>query len=115
MEDREIIDLYVQRNEDAIRETDRRHGSFCRRLAANILSNREDAEECVSDTYLAAWNSIPPTLPASLRAFLGRITRNRAISMFRRNRAAKRFAGQHLSGAGDAWRAHRGARQIRRF
>lgn len=93
MTDDEIIRLYHSRSENAISETDRKHGTFCRRLAMNILSSREDAEECVSDTYLAAWNSMPPDRPASLRAFLGRITRNISISRFRKNRAAKRYAG----------------------
>lgn len=93
MEDREIVELYHRRDEAAIGETDRKHGSFCRRLAGNLLSDNRDAEECVSDTYLAAWNRMPPDRPDSLRAFLGRIVRNISISRFRRNRAEKRYAG----------------------
>ena len=93
MTDDEIIGLYHSRSENAISETDKKHGGFCRRLALNILSSREDAEECVSDTYLAAWNKMPPDRPLSLKAFLGRITRNISISRFRKNRAAKRYAG----------------------
>ncbi len=93
MEDAEVIELYHRRDESAISETDRKHGPFCRRVAVNILSSREDAEECVSDTWLAAWNRMPPDRPASLRAFLGRITRNLSVSRFRKNRAAKRYPG----------------------
>lgn len=96
MEDEEIIALYHCRSEEAIVQTDKKHGSFCRRLAFHILSDREDAEECVNDTYLAAWKAMPPERPASLRAFLGRITRNLSISRFRKNRAAKRYAGMEL-------------------
>ena len=93
MEDDEIIRLYHSRDESAISETERKHGAFCRRLASNILTSFEDAEECVNDTWLAAWNSMPPEWPASLRAFLGRIVRNFSPSRYRRNRAAKRFSG----------------------
>lgn len=93
MEDSEIIALYHSRDETAISETDRRHGPFCRRIAMNILSDRQDAEECVNDTWLAAWNRMPPDRPDSLRAFLGRITRNLSISRFRKNRAQKRYSG----------------------
>ncbi len=96
MEDGEIIALYFARNEDAIRETDRKYGAFCRRIARNVLPLREDAEECVNDTWHTAWNRIPPTLPASLRAFLGRITRDLAIDRFRTLRAQKRCADMEL-------------------
>jgi len=93
MDDQAIIELYFARDEDAIRETNRRYGAYCRRIALNILTLREDAEECVSDTYHAAWNAMPPARPGSLRAFLGRITRNLAITRYRAQRAQKRFAG----------------------
>ncbi len=93
MEDSEIIALYHRRDEAAIAETELKHGPFCRRVAMNILSNRQDAEECVNDAWLAAWNRMPPDRPASLRAFLGRITRNLSISRFRKNRAQKRYSG----------------------
>ena len=89
MEDQQIVALYHQRSEGAIWETDRKYGPFCRRIAMNILTIREDAEECVNDTYHAAWNRMPPELPASLRAFLGRITRNLSISRFRANRLSQ--------------------------
>lgn len=96
MEDRQIIELYHARDEAAIGETDRKYGGLCRRIALNILSIWEDAEECVSDTYHAAWNSMPPESPNSLGAFLGRITRNISISRFRSLRAQKRFAGMEV-------------------
>lgn len=96
MEDDAIVRLYHARSENAISETAAKYGGFCMSIALNILSLREDAEECVNDTYHAAWLRMPPELPDSLRAFLGRITRNISISRFRRNRAAKRFSGIEL-------------------
>ena len=96
MEDRQIIELYFQRNETAITETANKYGAFCHKIAMNILSIREDAEECVNDTYHSVWNQIPPTNPNSFRAFLGRITRNLSISRFRTLRAQKRYAGMEL-------------------
>ena len=93
MEDREIVALYHARSESAIAETAKKYGAFCLRVALNLLGIREDADECVNDTYLAAWTRMPPELPASLRAFLGRITRNLSISRYRQNRAQKRYAG----------------------
>ncbi len=96
MEDAEIIALYHRRDERAITETDIAHGAFCRRIAINILDIREDAEECVNDTWLAAWNKMPPDRPDCLRAFLGRITRNLSISRFRKIRAKKRFSGMEI-------------------
>ena len=96
MEDRDIVGLYFARDESAIRETDVKYGAFCRRVARNVLTLREDAEECVNDTYHTAWNRMPPTLPASLKAFLGRITRGLAIDRFRANRAQKRYDGMEL-------------------
>lgn len=93
MDDIDIIELYHRRDESAIAETDRNHGAFCRTVSFNLLSSREDAEECVNDTWLAAWNSMPPERPASLRAFLGRIVRNISIGKFRKNRAQKRYSG----------------------
>ena len=93
MEDRDIVALYHARSESAIAETARKYGAFCLRIALNLLGVREDADECVNDTYLAAWTRMPPELPASLRAFLGRITRNLSISRYRLLRAQKRYAG----------------------
>ena len=101
MTDDEIIKLYFARDEAALTETDISYGKFCRRIALNILNIVEDAEECVSDTYLKAWNNIPPTIPDSLRAFLGRITRNLALSLYRKNHAEKRGTPLSLSELGE--------------
>lgn len=93
MEDQQIIALYHRRDEQAIAETMLKYGPLCHRIALNILSVQEDAEECVNDTWRAAWDRIPPALPRSLGAFLGRITRNLSISRFRADHAQKRFRG----------------------
>lgn len=96
MTDETIIELYFDRNQQAITESDAKYGGFCRYLADNILQNREDAEECVNDTWLAAWNRIPPTRPERLKAFFGRITRDVSIDRWRHNRAQKRYEGTEL-------------------
>ncbi len=93
MDDSSIIDLYWQRSEQAIQETDSKYGSYCFQIAYNILSNREDARESVSDTYFAAWRAMPPQRPAALAVFLGRITRNLSVSRWRRRVSAKRGGG----------------------
>ena len=93
MEDKTILDLYIQRNERAITETASKYGPYCGTVAERILGCPEDAEEILNDTWLAAWNAIPPSLPACLRAYLGRITRNLAISRYRLFRTKKRYAG----------------------
>lgn len=90
MEDNQIIDLYWQRDQQAISETSGRYGGYLRRIAHNILENHADAEECENDTYVAAWNAMPPTRPGKLSAFLGRIVRNIALDLWDHNRAAKR-------------------------
>ena len=94
MEDREIIELYHRRDERAITETEEKYGPYCMRIARNLLDAREDAEECVSDTWYAAWTRMPPALPQCLRAFLGRITRSLSISRFRAAHAQKRGGGE---------------------
>ena len=93
MEDLQIIDLYWQRDEQAIRETDGKYGPLCHRIAMNILSSFQDSEECVSDTYGRCWDTMPPQRPFSLRAYVGRIVRNLSISRYRQTRARKRYAG----------------------
>lgn len=93
MEDSAIIELYWARDEAAITHTDRKFGPFCRRLAFNILSDREDSEECVNDTWHRAWDTMPPQRPDSLRAYLGRIVRNLSISRLRQRTAQKRGGG----------------------
>lgn len=94
MEDSVIVELYWQRDERAISETANRYNGYCYSIAYNILSNREDAEESVSDTWLAAWNSIPPHRPNLLATFLGKITRHISIDRWRSKGAAKRGGGQ---------------------
>ena len=94
MEDREIVDLYWQRSDLAISETEKKYGRYCLSIAYRILASQEDAEECVSDTYLQAWNNIPPQRPSVFRAWLGRITRNLALTRYRKNHAEKRGGGQ---------------------
>ena len=79
MEDRDIINLYWQRNQDAINETASKYGAYCKSIAKNILENNEEAEECVNDTYLKTWNSIPPHSPNILRTYLGKITRHLSL------------------------------------
>ena len=91
MEDQAIIELYWERDERAIRETDLKYGRFCHTLALNILSLREEAEECVSDAYHRVWNSIPPERPRAFRAWLGKIVRNLAINRWYYHRAQKRY------------------------
>ena len=93
MEDQKIIDLYWDRDEDAILHTQRKYGGLCQKLAQNILGNREDAEECVNDAYLKVWESIPPQRPQSLVAFLSRVIRNISLDRYRHNHAEKRSRG----------------------
>ena len=97
MTDQEIISLYFARDEQAITETARVYGSMCMHTAMRVLDNRLDAEECVSDTYLKAWNSIPPERPSVLGAFLCRITRNLAITRYRALHRRKRNRDLELS------------------
>lgn len=90
MDDTQIVDLYFARSEIAIKETDIKYGGYCYKIAYGILANREDSEESVSDTYLSAWNCIPPRRPARLSTFLGKLTRNIAIDRWRKGNAKKR-------------------------
>lgn len=90
MEDERIIDLYFERNENAISETASKYGSMIRSISYNILKNKLDSEECENDTYLVTWNKIPPTKPRYLSAFLGRIARNISFDKYAYNKAAKR-------------------------
>ena len=93
MEDLEIIGLYFKRDEKAITETTVKYGTFCHRIALNILSTVEDAEECVNDTYMQAWNSIPPQKPDKLGSWLGRVVRNIAYNLWKKNHQQKRCTG----------------------
>lgn len=94
MEDERIVQLYWARSSQAIAETDRKYGSYCNSIAYGILQNREDAEESVSDTYLDAWNAMPPHRPSVLATFLGKITRRIAIDRWRSATRAKRGGGE---------------------
>lgn len=94
MEDNQIVALYWQRSERAISETAGKYGKYCYTIAYNILYNNEDADESVNDTYMGAWNSMPPNKPDILSAFLGKITRNIALNKWRRKNAQKRGEGQ---------------------
>ena len=96
MEDAQIIDLYFSRDEQAIVETDGKYGGYCRTLAGNILTLRQDAEEVVNDTWLHAWNAMPPERPLRLKSWLGRIVRNLALDRWRRDHAAKRLSGMDV-------------------
>ena len=93
MEDSRIVDLYWARSEQAIAETERKYGGYCRAIARNILKNEEDTDECVSDTWLRAWNAMPDARPSILSAFLGRITRNLSFDRFKAAHTDKRGGG----------------------
>lgn len=90
MEDSKIVELYLQRDENAIKETKIKYEKYCSYIANNILNSTLDTEECVNDTYLATWNSIPPNEPKSLRAYVGKIVRNIALNRYNANKAKKR-------------------------
>lgn len=94
MEDQGIIQLFFDRSEQAIEETDKKYGGLCFSIAYNVLDNREDSEESVSDTYLAAWNTIPPRRPNFLNAFLAKMTRHISIDRWRKRSAKKRGGGE---------------------
>ena len=94
MEDGQIIDLYWQRNTDAITETDIKYGAYCFTIAHNILNSREDSEECVNDTWLRAWNAMPPRKPDRLQMFLAKITRNLSFNRYNARTADKRGGGE---------------------
>ena len=94
MNDKSIIDLYFSRDEEAITQTDKKYGRYCYSIAYNILTNEEDAEESVSDTYMTAWRAIPPRRPAVLSTFLGKITRHISIDRWRERSASKRGGGE---------------------
>ncbi len=96
MEDSAIVDLFFERSEQAIEELDKKYGAAVKKTAANILRDRQDAEECVNDAYLGVWNSIPPHRPEPLVSYVCRIARNRAVSRLRRETAAKRNEGFDL-------------------
>ena len=94
MEDKRIIDLYWTRDPRAVRETEQKYGGYCYSIAYRILDSHEDSEECVSDTCLRVWNTIPPQRPTRLAAFLGAITRRLALDRYEQRTAQKRGGAQ---------------------
>lgn len=94
MDDLQIIDLYFDRSEAAIRETEIKYGSYCKKIAMNILSNEQDSEECLSDALLKVWNSIPPNRPQNLAAYIGKVIRNLSINRYKMKYAEKRAEGE---------------------
>ena len=111
MDDKEIIALYQTRDENAIRQTEKKYSGYLTKIALNILGNREDGEECVNHTYFKAWNTIPPNIPAALKAYLGKITRELSIDRLRKQTSRKRGGSEYdlsldelveCAGAGDS-------------
>ncbi|MBQ9806055.1 MAG: sigma-70 family RNA polymerase sigma factor [Clostridia bacterium] len=105
LSDEEIVELYWERDEKAIKETDKKYGSYLYVIAYNIIHDRLDCEECVNDTYLGTWNRIPPTRPHVFQVFLTKIMRNIAIDRYRQKNAAKRIPSEmtvSLEEIGDA-------------
>lgn len=95
MRDEKIVDLYWERNEQAIKHTDEKYGKYLTKIAFNILADTEDSKESVNDTYLAAWNSMPPQRPTALSAYLGKITRQISIDIFRKRNREKRKGSEY--------------------
>ena len=96
MEDSKIVDLYWDRNEEAIACTQQKYGAYLLKIARNILSDAQDSEECVNDTYLAAWNSMPENRPKTLSTYLGRIVRQISIDVFRKKNSLKRGGSEYV-------------------
>lgn len=94
MTDEHILKLFFARSEDAVKEADKKYRAYCFSIANNILQNAQDAEECVSDALLAAWNTIPPNKPEKFSAYLGRLARNSALKKYRERNAEKRGGGE---------------------
>lgn len=90
IDDGKIIELFFERNQQAIQELDAKYGKLCRRLSYNIVNDKQDAEECVNDAYLAAWNAIPPTRPNPLLSYIAKIVRNISLNIYYRENAGKR-------------------------
>lgn len=97
MKDTDIITLYNRRDERAIYETNQKYGDYCMSISLGILRNYQDAEECVNDTYLHTWKSIPPKQPSVLRTYLGKLTRNLSIDRLRTRRRARRDSEMTVS------------------
>ena len=106
MKDLDIVNLYWDRNEDAIHQTQMKYGAYLAKVSYNILADFEDSKECVNDTYLAAWNSMPTNRPNNLATYLGKITRQISIDVFRKKHREKRYASEYaisLDELGDSF------------
>lgn len=101
MNDRQIVEMYWSRDEKAVNETAKKYGSYCYTIAFGILHNQEDSKESVNDTYMSAWNSMPPNKPKILKTFLGKITRRISIDRWRRKTAQKRGEGERPEVLGE--------------
>ena len=97
IDDEKIIDLFFERSEQGIRELDNKYGAVCHNLSYNIVNNRQDAEECVNDAYLGAWNAIPPVRPNPLLSYIVKIVRNISLKIYWRKEAAKGSRENRLS------------------
>ena len=104
MEDEQIVTLYWERNEQAISETQTKYDRYLQKIANNILNNLDDSRESVNDTYLAAWESMPPHRPSALSAYLAKLTRRISIDLFRYRTRAKRQASEYAVSPGRAVR-----------
>ncbi|MBE6985643.1 MAG: sigma-70 family RNA polymerase sigma factor [Ruminococcaceae bacterium] len=93
MEDRRIVELYWLRSEEAITASERKYGAYCNTISYNITYSHEDAEECVNETWIRSWNTMPPQKPMRLMAFFGKIVRNCSLDLFRRKTALQRGGG----------------------
>lgn len=115
MEDSKIIALYWKRSEEAITQTEYKYGNYCRSISFHILQDEEDAKECVNDTYVKAWNAMPPQKPARLAAFLGKITRNLSLHRYEKRSAQKRGSGEMalaLEELGECVSSREGTEQV---
>ncbi len=92
MKDEDIIELYQKRSEQAIVETERKYGAYCGTIAGRILQSGEDCKECLNDTWLKTWETIPPVIPKKFSAYIGKITRNLALNMYKKKYAGKRVS-----------------------
>ena len=95
MEDEKIVALYWERNEEAIHETEMKYGAYLTKIAHNILNDMEDSRECVNDTYFKAWQAMPPDRPNRLLLYLGKITRDLSIDVYRKKTRIKRGQGEY--------------------
>lgn len=110
--DSEIVNLYLKRDEQAIAESITLYGKYCFTIADNILHNNQDSEECVNDTWVRAWNSIPPQVPKILKAFLAKITRNLSIDKYNSKNAKKRGSGAAVLGFEELEECIAGTKEI---